>query len=365
MGMLSKLKIPKGAVIGLGILIIALIAVVVIRSMPKGEQEMPVYTYNEIEQQLADAVITYINECVVFPEIATAQIANEAVHNYRLIISSDVDIVNDDHTAAVKERIKAAFVSIAEADSQIDLSEDNRDKLSAGIAGIVWSTILSQIESVTKYTDLESEYYYLAESIQGQIDKLEEQKMKVSIRANIKNNMDLSPEELLAMVEGMTDEELREFLNSLGLSYDEFYDLLASANGSMSKELETRLETLKKELLKELTKELSSSATNGTSGTSGTSGAGKDGQNGKDGKDGQAGKDGSNGKATYIAYADDSSGSNFSLTPLETSKYIGTCITDATKQPTDKSSYGNWQLYRSHIITDTTDEDGVTTVHIY
>ena len=358
MGILSRLKIPKGALIGLGILIIALIAIIGIRLMPEEKQEMPVYNYNEIERQLAESVMNYMNECVALPEIAVAEIANEAVNNYRIIIRSDIDVANDDHTAAIQERIKGALAVALEDHEQIDLSEENRERLSAGITEIVWSTILSQIAVVTKDSDLENEYFYLAESIQGQIDKLEERKMKASIKLNIKNNMSMSADELLAMIDGMTDEELQEFLSSLGLSYDEFYNLLASANRDIDKELETRLETLKKELVKELTKELSSA--NETNAK-----AGKDGTDGKNGQDGKSGTNGINGKTTYTAYADDASGSNFSLTPLETSKYIGTCITDAAKQPTDRASYSNWQLYRSHIITETTDENGVTTVHIY
>ncbi|MDE7021827.1 MAG: hypothetical protein K2P23_13155, partial [Lachnospiraceae bacterium] len=83
-----------------------------------------------------------------------------------------------------------------------------------------------------------------------------------------------------------------------------------------------------------------------------------DGQNGKDGMDG------THGKTTYIAYADSPDGTGFSLTPTETSKFVGTCITDASQQPADYQSYENWQIYRTYIITTTTDENNVTTVHI-
>ena len=85
---------------------------------------------------------------------------------------------------------------------------------------------------------------------------------------------------------------------------------------------------------------------------------------GEDGKVGENGKDGENGRSTYVAYADDASGSGFSLTPTETSKYIGTCITTADSQPSEASEYGNWQVYRNYIITSATDENNNTTLYI-
>lgn len=86
--------------------------------------------------------------------------------------------------------------------------------------------------------------------------------------------------------------------------------------------------------------------------------AGEDGTNGKDGADG------ADGKTTFIAYADDQYGNGFSVTPTETSKYIGTCVTTETTQPLKASEYGNWQIYRSYIITSTTDENKNTTLYI-
>lgn len=74
------------------------------------------------------------------------------------------------------------------------------------------------------------------------------------------------------------------------------------------------------------------------------------------------GEKGDSGKTTYLAYADDNTGTNFSLYPLTTSKYIGTCITDKTTQPKTAGEY-SWQVYKTYVITSTV-EDGVTTVYI-
>lgn len=116
---------------------------------------------------------------------------------------------------------------------------------------------------------------------------------------------------------------------------------------------------------------------------------GLNGTDGTDGKDGAAGKSayevavengsakgmteaewaeslkgekGESGKTTYLAYADDDTGTNFSIYPLNTSKYIGTCITDKTTQPKTAGEY-NWQVYKTYVITSIV-ENGVTTVYI-
>lgn len=143
---------------------------------------------------------------------------------------------------------------------------------------------------------------------------------------------------------------------------EEFYELLSNWNYSTD-ELEKNLEKLQ-----ELIKQMESSGADGESGENGEDGKdGKDGRDGRDGRDGangKDGKDGSDGKTTFLAYADDLSGTGFSLTPMETSKYVGTCITSESTQPRSYAAYSNWQIFRTYIITTTTDEYGVTTMHI-
>lgn len=359
---LLSLKIPKSVIIGLAITVVLIAGTTLaVQMASKEEQNTAAYYYNATEQRLADEVTDYLNNQIELKKNTVAEIANVAVENYRIILKSDVDIVNDEHTDAIKKRIR---VAIEDSGSEMTvLSAENKDEISGDIAQIVWDTILSQIETTAKTVDLKDEYSFLVESIQGQIDRLEERKMKVSIQANINDNAEMTTDELLAMVEGMSDRELEELARAMGFSYEELYEIINAAGKDSTKELESRLETLKKEIISELKKELTRELA-GSGGTSGRDGRdGRNGQDGKDGENGEAGKNGANGKTTFIAYADDASGNNFSLIPLETSKYIGTCITAATSQPTDRASYGNWQTYRSHVITETT-EDGVTTVHI-
>lgn len=366
MKILSKIRMSKSILIATACIMLLIGVMIAVNLFTKEKEDITEYHYNAIEQQLADEVINYLNESVDLPENAAARIANIAVENYRIIVSSNVDVVSDDHTEAIEKRVREA---LNDNFSDVNnLSDNDKDGLSAGIAAIVWNTILSQIQTATEVTeisDLESEYYFLAESIQSQIDKLEDRKMKVSIQANIKNNIsDMTPEELLAMIEGMTDEELRELLQSLGLSYDEFYDLLASANKDMDQNLEERLKKLKDELEKELAKEIkaelektnnANSNTNSTSTSSGKSGTngrdGSDGRDGKDGKDGQNGKDGAAGKdgqSIFIMYSATSSGENMTKTPNSDSKYMGTYT--GTSESSNPSDY-TWTRYSDATIT--------------
>lgn len=357
MKLLSKFKIPKSMMIGIMIAIVLIIGTAIaVKISSDREQNITTYDYNAIEQQLANEVTGFLNDQIDLQENVAAEIANAAVKNYRIIINSDVDIVNDDHTAAIKQRIRSAMIALI--DDAALLTDDNLDGLSSGVAEIIWDIILSQIE--TTESDYKQEYLYLSESIQEQINQLEQRKMKVSIQANIKNNeADLSAEELLELVHGMTDGELEELANSLGISLDELKALISSQIDSNNTELKETLEKLKEEIRKEILREMQTKYGNIKDGKDGADGA-----NGQSGKDGKDGKDGKNGKTTYIAYADDMFGTGFSLTPTETAKYVGTCITTKSTQPTDYAEYSNWQEYRAYIITTTVDENNVTTVHI-
>lgn len=273
---------------------------------------------------------------------------NEAVETYRSIVRSDVDEVNDDHTQAIQDRIGTALKEFA-AEEDMTIAAGDITSLSAGVTELIWKSVLNQIEVVTENVE-ESEYFYLAESLQQQIKELDERKTKLSIRANINNKADLSAEELLKLVNGMTDRELEEFAKSLGISLDDLK------------------EEMQKDILKEVETKYGGKTQGGNNGSNGANGKdgkdGNDGKAGKDGKDGENGKDGEDGKSTYIAYADDRYGAGFSLTPTETTKYVGSCITTNSTQPTDPREYSNWQEYRAYIITVTTDENDVTTVHI-
>ena len=101
----------------------------------------------------------------------------------------------------------------------------------------------------------------------------------------------------------------------------------------------------------------------GATGARGEKGAqGIQGEKGKDGEDGKDGIDGKDGTSTYIAYADDAKGTNFSRTPLPSSRYFGTCRTANDSDANNAAKY-EWQEYRAYIIT-YSDENGIPTVTI-
>lgn len=346
------------------ILLIVVITMVAVKLRTTSEDEALEYTYNNVvEQVLADEVAIYLQDAAGLGDVINVKTGNEAVETYRSIVRSDVDVVNEDHTQAIQMRISKALKRFTEEDGE-ELTAEDISALSAGITERIWQTILSQIENAE-----ESKYIYLAESLQEQIDDLENRKMKVTIKANINSGSDMSADDLLAMVEGMSDSELKDLARAMGFSYDELNEMINSAGKDSTKEFENRLETLKREIISELKKEITRELAGWMEQTEGMDATDVTDRTVKtvrpqDRKAGADGKAGSDGKTTYIAYADDVSGKNFSLSPLETSKYIGTCITDEKTQPTSRSAYGNWQIYRSHVITETT-ENGVTTVHIY
>ena len=346
------------------LILVIIMIVVTAKEKPSEENEIEEYAYTVKEQVLADEVMVYLQGAVEgLGEAASAKTANEAVESYRLILQSDADLVTEDHTQAIQDRISKVLNEYVGKDAA--LSEADIPGLSAGVAEIVWKSILSQIESVTENVE-ESEYYYLAESMQQQIKELEERKMKVSIRADIKNNTDLTPEELLSMIEGMSDEEIEALAKSMGLSLDELYQLLES--GSVGdKELEELLAKLKKEMEKEfdqrldkIDKEIAANGVNGNNGSNGNSAqasngaSGKGGTNGKDGKDGQDGKDGKDGKAgqngdsIFIRYSEDSTGKSMTEKPTASSKWMGTYVgANASTNPADYT----WTRYSDATIT--------------
>lgn len=357
------------AVFILLILVITMIAIAV-KGKSSEEEVIEEYAYNVKEQVLADEVIVYLQGAVEgLGEAACAKTANEAVESYRLILQSDTELVTENHTQAIQDRISKVLHEYVGKDAA--LSETDIPALSAGVAEIVWKCILSQIESVTENVE-ESEYFYLAESMQQQINELEARKMKVSIRADIKNNTELTPEELLSMLdelrtmlEGMSDEEIAALAKSLGLSPEELYQFLETGRiGNLGdKELEELLAKLKKELETELDKKIdkeitdgikgangnngtSASASNGTNGKGGTNGKdGKDGQDGKDGKDGKAGQ---NGDSVFIRYSEESTGKNMTEKPTDSSKWMGTYVgANASTNPADYT----WTRYSDATIS--------------
>ena len=354
-------RIPKKTrvmILAVLVVLIAFSAVyLAVEAFKNSAEEAIEYDYNQIEQQVADETIAYLKEYLSgLSDNTYAQIADAAVQNYNIIITSDVDVVNDNHTDAIKQRIRSAMVALI--GDEVLLTDDDLDGLSSGVAEIIWNIILSQIE--TTESDYKQEYLYLSESIQEQINQLQDQKLKVAIHANIKKDqIELSSEDLLAIVDGMNDEELRKLANSLGISLEDLMSLISSQIAFNNTQMKETIEKLTEETRKEILNEVQRKYGNVKDGKDGATG-----KDGKDAQDGRNGQDGKDGKTTYIAYADDKLGTGFSLTPTETTKYVGTCVTTESEQPTDYVEYSNWQEYRMYIITTTVDENNVTTVHI-
>ncbi|MCM1125008.1 MAG: hypothetical protein NC429_00915 [Lachnospiraceae bacterium] len=364
-----NLKSKKTLLLGgamLPAIILCIVLAVKVSANKADEKEPKAYDYTEAEQKLADEVKAYLAQYLELPDETSGEIADAAVENYNIVLDSDTDVINDEITDAVRKRIRSTIFALYEQPET--LSDETLDALSSGVTEIIWNAVLSVLQSASAETavteEYAEEYEYLIQSLQSQIDALKERKMKVSINANIhdKTDSDVSGEDILAGISSMSEQELTELAEKLGLSAGQLRELweasMSKSNEDLSDDMNEKLEKELDALRKELEKEIST-----TAGKEGT--AGKTGQKGEKGEKGADGKTGNDGKTTYIAYADDAYGTNFSLTPTETAKYVGTCITSAAQQPADYSQYSNWQEYRAYIITATTDPDtGVTTVHI-
>lgn len=176
-----------------------------------------------------------------------------------------------------------------------------------------------------------------------------------TVNSSVDEKLDNMDDDINEKLDGMKDDITSELQKNLQNSMKD----------SMKDDVDKKIDSIKSEIASEIEKELKDSIKDGKDGKEGKEGAaGRNGQDGRDGADGKDGENGQDGKSTYVAYADDAFGSGFSLTPTETSKYIGTCITTADRQPTNASEYGNWQLYRNYIITSATDENNNTTLYI-
>ena len=372
----KKFRIIGGAVLIAVILCIAIAAGVSANKAVK--KDTIIYDYNEIEQALAEKVKLYLSQYMELQEQISNDIADTAVQSYRIVMASDADVINDEITDAVRKRIRSAIFVLADHPEQ--LTDDTLDALASGVTEIIWQTVLSQIsEKELMIADKErrEEYDYLIQSLQEQIDDLNERQTKISINARIIDNTgaEITNDAVLGAfresVKNMSEDEMLELAEKLGISEEQLRKLIESyidkSNKDLSDDFDDKLEDEIDDLRRRLEKEISSmSSRTGETGKTGATGAtGAKGEKGDKGETGAAGENGSDGKTTYIAYADDISGSNFSLTPTETSRYVGTCISTDAKQPTEYSRYSNWQEYRTYIITSTTDPDtGVATVHI-
>ena len=297
------------------------------------EKEEPTTTrkYTVSEEKLANEVKEYLGEYLLIEDSDSQQITESAVDAYEKIVSSGVNTITDEHVRVLQDSIESVLNDCV-TDEQI--SYEDKEALSSGIAQIILDTILERIEN-SQYAStarFEEEYTSLITSLQEQINELQQRSYQVNISTNIdKTNQETK----------LSEEDLQEI-------YDSVNKKIADSESTIYENIDSDMSEIKKEIIQEIKSEYGNI---------------EDGKDGKDGKAGADGKDGNDGKTTYIAYADDTIGTGFSFTPTETSKYIGTCVSTSSKQPTDPALYSNWQVYRNHVITSVTDESG-TTVYI-
>lgn len=328
----QKYKIYLIAAVGILVLVAVIGIIYIHKNKVPVEEDMQIYVYeSETESYLAENVGGYLEQYVLLKDEEKGKIANIAVETYDTILSSGVEAVTEEHTAAIEKRISAALKEVI---SEEQITNEDMELLASGVSRLIWDTVKTQLDASVFQQDIQNkeEYKRLANSLQTQIDSLEDKISRLKLSANIKIE---SPEEAIEN----SKTEIYESVEKDMIYMEE--DILNSVDQEM--------QNMKSEIVTEMKNKY------------GNITSGKDGATGKAGTDG---KDGEDGKTTYIAYAEDESGTGFSLTPTETTKYIGTCISAAKSAPKDVNEYQNWQPYRSYIMTTTTDENGETTLHI-
>ncbi|MGN0307244.1 MAG: hypothetical protein ACI4DN_03395 [Lachnospiraceae bacterium] len=319
-----------------------------------GRSEEKAYYYeNKIEALLAQRTIDYLDQNVVMKDDDLNEMGNMAVKTYNTILESGAVEITDEHSRAIEAAISDALNLYLKDES---LSEADYETLAIGISKIILDVLLTELinSDLAINVNYSEEFNALTSSLQEQIADIEKRMEKLRVNATIRFNTD--------EIEANINDAIS---SSLEASKNEIYEEI---NSNVSGIVEKQITEKEKEMVNNIINEVKDGVTSGKDGKDGATGAtgatGAAGTAGKDGKDGEDGEDGSNGKSTYIAYADDDQGNGFSLTPTETSKYIGTCITEVATQPSSVSDYSNWQPYRSYIMTVTTDEYGESTLHI-
>jgi len=298
----------------------------------KQKDGTPVTTrkYSVSEEKLANEVKAYLGEYLLIEDSDSEYIADKAVKAYDTIVSSKVNTITDEHVRVLQDSIESVLNDYI-TDEQI--TYEDKEALSNGIAQIILNTIMERIEDSQYATvkEFESEYSALINSLQGQVKELQERSYKVNISTNIdktKEEVKLS-EEYLSEIQKEIQQEILE----------EVEDGKDGKDGKDGQD-----------------------GRDGKNGINGKDGIGKDGKDGADGKDG---KDGANGSATYIFFADDENGSNFSTSVTETSKYMATITTNKEAASITKEDLsGKWKKYKGLSITPVTDSDGKTTLFI-
>ena len=252
---LKQLISNKAVLIGLLLSVLILAAAFALNIFSKEnkkEEESITYDYNDIEQALADEVKAYLlqYEELNVPDQEIDEIANAAVQNYRIVMESDTNTINDEITDAVRKRIRSTIFALA--DNPEILTEDTLDALASGVTEIIWNAVLSQLlqSDLSSVEGYKEDYEYFIQSLQEQINALKERKTKVSINANIVDNTDteISSDMLLAGIEDMSEEELLKLAEKLGITVDDLTNLIETSalKTDFDEKLEDEIEALRK-----------------------------------------------------------------------------------------------------------------------
>lgn len=385
------------------------------------------YTYDtEAENVLASNVEKYLAQYVILDGENSSGIADTAVKSYNAVLSSGITAITEAHTAALEKNIRYALDNCL-TEEQITENDFDAlaSGISGIILDTILSQIESS--GADKTPEFEEQYLALTQSLQEQIDDLKEKSAAIHIRAKINDNPSASIDNNLSasQLEELKGETMDSVNGSLSEMKEEILsetsDNIDAMRKQIASEMDSRYGNIKDG-------KNGSDGRNGADGKNGENGkdgaAGKNGEDGKDGtagadgktayfayaedeygtgfsltptenskyigsclsasrqqptdpilygdwslykgedgKDGKDGAAGTNGKTTYIAYAEDEHGTGFSLIPTENSRYIGSCLSSSSSQPDDAGKY-EWQEYRTYILSVTTDENNVTTLHI-
>ena len=299
---------------------------------------------NKMEAMLAQRTIDYLDQHIVMKQKDLEEMGDTAVKTYNTILSSGINEITDEHSLAIEETINNALHSFLEDEN---LADADYEVLAAGISKIILDILLTELinSELAINVNYKEEFNELTSSLQTQIRDIEERMEKLKVNATIRFNTDELQADINQAITSSLEKSKNDIYENLNSEINHTVEKqLTEAQRDLANSISQNIDGVKNDITRDVINEVKNQVTGKTGNTGATGPAGPAGKDGSAGKDGAAGKDGVDGKTTYIAYADDALGNGFSLTPTATSKYIGTCITAETTQPTDPKRYSNWQL---------------------
>ena len=199
-------------------------------------KEEEVAAYTKAQQKVFDETTSYLVQTLHSGEEDNGKVSALAVKNYDVVIHSDIELLNEDHTDMLQKNMREAVLyNVSGADV---ISEAELDIVSTGITEIILRNILSYMESVPEEERATARYKRLYESIKEQLARLKEKALTVTIKASV-NDAYIDPEIFISVLHSMSDEELKnvvdELASGLGMTPEEInavFKALASAERS-------------------------------------------------------------------------------------------------------------------------------------